>query len=416
MSSLAIGQDSHEILGKLRIAWRRAVPPARLLAISLAVLAGYACYVLHGLGLGPLLVVPVLAGTLDLGFERVRFEGLRVPDAGIATGLLVAVLLPPTTPLLVSGAVATVAVAAKHVLRFRGRPWLNPSATGVVVGSAAFALQPAWWAVVSPIALYLCVGLGVTLIVARASPWRLPASFLITYGAFAALLHAMLGAALDPRVLVLQAVDPVTVFFAFFMMAEPRAAPADPAAQVLYAGVVGIVGALSSLLFPALDLLVALLIGNLLALALRWRTAAANAPTYSLRGKARVGVGRTGSSVPARWSIGRRVAAGLVVLIALSSLVASSAGVHTPTLPPGGGSGGTTLTGCTHDNPAIPASTLAQLHHMLGPSVIRSYNASTGVVVFYDPVNHVTVTETDLFEDYGYAEFNGDDFAVSGCS
>jgi len=31
-------------------------------------------------------------------------------------------------------------------------------------------------------------------------------------------------------------------------------------------------------------------------------------------------------------------------------------------------------------------------------------------------VNHVTVTESDLYEDYGFAEFNGDDSAVNGCS
>ena len=41
---------------------------------------------------------------------------------------------------------------------------------------------------------------------------------------------------------------------------------------------------------------------------------------------------------------------------------------------------------------------------------------STGQTVFYDPVNQVTITETNLYEDYGYAEFNGDDFAVNGCS
>jgi len=28
----------------------------------------------------------------------------------------------------------------------------------------------------------------------------------------------------------------------------------------------------------------------------------------------------------------------------------------------------------------------------------------------------VTVTESDLYEDYGFAEFNGDDSAVNGCS
>jgi hypothetical protein len=56
------------------------------------------------------------------------------------------------------------------------------------------------------------------------------------------------------------------------------------------------------------------------------------------------------------------------------------------------------------------------LHKALGPSVLLSYDANTGLTVFYDPVNQVTVTETDLYEDFGYAEFNGDDYAVSGCS
>ena len=32
-------------------------------------------------------------------------------------------------------------------------------------------------------------------------------------------------------------------------------------------------------------------------------------------------------------------------------------------------------------------------------------------MVFYDPVNHATVTETNIYEDYGFAEFNGDDYA-----
>ena len=70
---------------------------------------------------------------------------------------------------------------------------------------------------------------------------------------------------------------------------------------------------------------------------------------------------------------------------------------------------------CAQDNPSIPAGTLSMLHNRLGPSTILHYDASTGVTVFYDPVNQVTVTETDMFEDYGFAEFNGDDAAASGC-
>ncbi|MFI5414514.1 MAG: hypothetical protein ACHQ16_02460, partial [Candidatus Lutacidiplasmatales archaeon] len=71
---------------------------------------------------------------------------------------------------------------------------------------------------------------------------------------------------------------------------------------------------------------------------------------------------------------------------------------------------------CTSDSTSVPSATLAALHKALGPAVILSYSASTGTTIFYDPVNQVTVTETDLYEDYGFAEFNGDDFAVNGCS
>ena len=82
----------------------------------------------------------------------------------------------------------------------------------------------------------------------------------------------------------------------------------------------------------------------------------------------------------------------------------------------GGGGGGSTGASCAADNPSIPSGTLRSLHQVLGPSVILAYDDSTGRTVFYDPVNQVTVTETNLYEDFGYAEFNGDDYAVAGCS
>jgi len=115
------------------------------------------------------------------------------------------------------------------------------------------------------------------------------------------------------------------------------------------------------------------------------------------------------------------VGAAVLTVIVVAAIVAANPVAHTavplvqtPSSPGGGGGG--SLANCQHDNPTIPAATLSELHKLLGPSVILSYDSSTGVVVFYDPVNQVTVTESDLYEDYGFAEFNGDDYAVSGCS
>ena len=48
--------------------------------------------------------------------------------------------------------------------------------------------------------------------------------------------------------------------------------------------------------------------------------------------------------------------------------------------------------------------------------MLLSVDTGTGTVVFYDPANKVTVTETNIYEYYGFAEFNGDDYAVLGCA
>jgi NQR2, RnfD, RnfE family len=395
------------------------MPPARWVWSLLLVLGIYGVGFLHGVGLTSLVLLPSVAVVADLGLQRVRFDRLRVPDAAAATGLFVALLLPPTVPLLIGGSLAVLAVATKHILRYRGRPWLNPAALAVLVGAGVFAISPAWWVAVGPDALYLAPALGAILLAVRASRWRLPAAFLATYGTFSVLQHLVSGATTDPHVLLLGALDPTTVFFALFMVPEPRTSPANPPAQVLFASVVGISAAFAPIAFPTVAPLLALLAGNLFAIVLRAyeaRHSAAEARPHPDPARSR----RARSSRPGalRWTVGRRAAVGLAVLVMLVAVGSAAPAEQAHLLPPGStGKGGTTVTpGCTRDNPSIPASTLSQLHQMLGPSVIRSYNSSTGVVVFYDPANQVTVTETDLFEDYGYAEFNGDDFAVSGCS
>jgi Na+-translocating ferredoxin:NAD+ oxidoreductase RnfD subunit len=388
-----------------------------MLWLSLAALGAYATLYLVGIESASLIFLPLVAVIVDLVFQRIRFEELRIPDAAIATGLFVALLLPPTVSFPLAAGLAALAVAIRHVLRFRGRPWFNPAAVAVLLGSFAFGTLPAWWVAVGPYAQYVAPAVGLGLLAVGASRWRLPAAFLAAYAGFAILQHALLGASLDARVLVLQTLDPTTLFFALFMVPEPRSAPTDRDGQILYGALIGIVAAFAPIAFPTTGLLIALVLGNLVAIGLRARS-----PTVAALPVRRVGPIRKVRAAdraparPARWSLARRTGAGIAVLIALVAMIAVGPGPSAHVLPPGGGAAGATLGGCSQDNPAIPASTLAQLHQMLGPSVIRSYDSSTGVVVFYDPVNHVTVTETDLFEDYGYAEFNGDDYAVSGCS
>ncbi|MEM0129193.1 MAG: RnfABCDGE type electron transport complex subunit D [Thermoplasmata archaeon] len=406
---------------------RRGLPPARLVWILVAGLGAYGAWTV-GTGAVPLVVLPATAALLDLTYARIRFPTLRVPDSALATGVIVAVVLPPTVSLPLAGMAIVVAISIKHIVRVWGHPLVNPAVAGILF-AALLGVPPAWWASISP---ELVVALGVALLLWVPRAWRLTVPFLAVYAGLAILTKVLFasvaGGLPPPGVLVLTAVDPAILFFAFFMVSEPQAAVSDPGAQPLYATVVAGGASLLPLIGPTVAPILALAGGNLLAVALRRRAAGAT-PASSRREERRTrsrpapaGRSRAPRPLADRWPVRRRIAAGAVVGIALAialpalmgSLGASAAGG----LPPGSSSGppGSGPSACAADNPTIPPSTLSALHRILGPSVILSYNAGTGTVVFYDPVNHVTVTETDLYEDFGYAEFNGDDFAVAGCA
>ena len=413
---------------------RRALPPARLTWIALLVLGGLAVETLNGLGLASLIALPIVAALTDLGFQSVRFPHLRVPDAALATGAFVALILPPTAPAVAAGAVAFAAIGIKHAVRLRGRPIVNPAAAGIVLGAVAFGFAPAWWASVSTFGEYALFALAALLIVRTPGSWRLPVVFFLVFAPFSVAVRVAIGATLAPTVLLLSVLDPATLFFGLFMVPEPRTAPRNPALYPLYAAFVAFAAVLFPLFAPGLGPLLALLAVGLgtgvVGAVGRYRASSSSERRKRARAVAR-------DSGPAPWSPGRRVGAGFIVLI-LVGVVAATAAPHAPMpsvalgLPPhssggggsggggsngsGGGGSGVTTASCTTDNKSIPSSTLGTLHKELGPSVILSYDASTALTVFYDPVNQVTVTETDLYEDYGFAEFNGDDYAVSGCS
>lgn len=396
---------------------RRVVPPVRLLWILLALLAGYGVNFLgDGLGLASLVALPTLAVLTDLGIQRIRFEQVRMPDAALATGLFLALLFPPVVPLVAAGAATLLAVTVRHALRARGRPWLNPAAFGLLSGALLFGILPAWWAAISE---PLVLALGILLALWQRSTWRLPVVFLATYAVLAVVLRVVVslssGLVLVPKVLLLTAIDPTVLFFGLFMVSEPRTSPSDVPLQVIFGVVVATLAAMIPIGLPSLALPLALVGGNLFAVGVRLRAARA-APVDSSRQKA-----ARPKAAAIRWSPARRVGVGfgvflLVGFIALASYTpaTSPAGVFTSHAPTGGGPVAS-VSRCQTDNSSISSANLASLHKALGPSYVLSYNPSTNLVVFYDPVNAVTVTETDLYEDFGYAEFNGDDYTSIGC-
>lgn len=403
--------------------------PVRLLWISLAILGGYGvAFNLQWIGLLPLLALPAVAAESDILLQVFRFRSVRAPDAALATGMFLALLLPPTVPLLQAGAVTVAAITLRHALRYRERPLLNPAVVGVLVGSLLFGMAPSWWGSIN---VALVIVLGIVLTLRTPDSWRMPVSFLSSYAALSIAGGLLFRKAISPQVLLLGAFDPSILFFGLFMISEPRTSPADSKDRLLFGALVGVATALLPAVIPSLAPLVALLLGNLMAVVTRRLPKAAPEPK-SRRGRA-VRRGRRGPrnrhdrQPPSPdawhdWKIGHRIAAGLLVFallgtmgIALNPPSSTPFAAVRPSLP-SAGSGGSVANLCARDNPSVPSDMLTFLHQRLGPSIILSASPSSGTVIFYDPVNHATVTETDMYEDFGYAEFNGDDSVIMGCS
>jgi len=404
--------------------------PARLLWIFLLLLGGYAiAFTLQGDGIIPLIALPALAVETDVLFQMFRFHKIRAPDTAMATGLLLALLLPPTVPLLQAAGVASAAIALRHVLRVQDRPVFNPAAAGVLMGAVFFGLAPSWW---GSIGMWLVVVLGIVLTLRTPGSWRLPLAFFLSYATLSILGNLVLGEVTSPQVLLLGAVDPAALFFGFFMVPEPRSSVTRPADRWIFGLVVGVATGILPAVLPSLAPLVALLLGNVVAIAIRRSraleapapetTARSSSPRSSNRARARRRRERIVPESRSEWTTPRRVASGVLVVVLLGGM-AMALNAHTatpftalrPSLPVTAGNL-TASNNCTTDNPSVPTDVASFLHQRLGPSVILSADTNTGTVVFYDPVNRATVTETNIYEDYGFAEFNGDDYAVMGCS
>jgi Na+-translocating ferredoxin:NAD+ oxidoreductase RnfD subunit len=432
---------SRDGLRRLAAGARRLLPPVRLLIVALAILGTLSVVQLRGAGLVSLLSLPLFAVGVDLAFQRIRFRRLRLPEAAIATGLILALLLPPVVPLGLALVVTLAAIGVRHALRWWGHPIFNPAASGALLGAVLFGLAPAWWGAVSPSASWVMIALGAVLVLRSPAQWRIPVCFFAAYAAFTTIAHGITGGLVSPHLILLETLDPAVLFFGLFMVTEPRTSSTNPRQQPLYAVAVAAGAILLAIPFPTIAVLLALLLANGLAAAQRdlahvAQAASSKSPGSSETPRARAEAVR--AAPRPRWSAPRRVGALVAIGIFLLLVAAVTQGPgssttpsalitpHTPGSSGGGGGGGGASSNpggsgvgvaasCTSDNPAIASSILHSLHQALGPSTILSYNPSNGVVVFYDPVNQVTVTETDMYEDYGFAEFNGDDYAVSGC-
>lgn len=238
---------------------KRFLPPVRLVWLFLGIILWNGGAFVGRSVAEPLLLLPIVAVGADLAFQAVRFPRLRFPDAAIANGLFLSVILWPTSFSLALASVAIVTIGLRHLARVASHPVLNPAAAGVVLAAAVFALPQPWHVGSTLRDAELVALLGVILWTKATHTWRILVPYFATNIALSVFVaYRLAGVSAVPLVVQATVLGASTVFYGFFMVSEPRTAPSARPAMLLFGTVVGAAAALLPTLFAEYPMISAL--------------------------------------------------------------------------------------------------------------------------------------------------------------
>lgn len=184
----------------------------------------------------------------------------------VISGLLLFLLLPPSTSAAGLGALAlagAIAGASRYLFAWRGRPLFNPAAIASVLITLTQLTASTWW-VATPVLLPAVVLTGcIVLIRVR----RVRLAVLFAGLAFAITITRMIGFGLQPADAIWTAMGSFPILFvAAFMLTEPQTLPPRRWQRLLLAVVVAVLASVPFQLGPVYSSPeLALVIGNLLA-------------------------------------------------------------------------------------------------------------------------------------------------------
>jgi Na+-translocating ferredoxin:NAD+ oxidoreductase RnfD subunit len=232
--------------------------------------------VLGAVAAGPVVVPHVLSAVagacmIDLIATRLDGRGWRWPSSAILSGMIVAFVLEPQQPWLVTLTVGVLANASRQILVTRRGHIFNPAALALLAATYLFGAGQSWWGALPdlpwPFAVLLLVGGAI--VVDRVNKWPLVLAFAATYfGLFTAM------APLNPTAVAEMFRAPfiqMALFFACFMLTDPPTSPGRYLEQVWIGVLVAVVSCLAQLAgLGQVYVLVGILAGNAALAARRW--------------------------------------------------------------------------------------------------------------------------------------------------
>lgn len=209
----------------------------------------------------------VAAVSLDFAINKFFRELTYFPVSGLVSGLLVGLVVDPTSGYQVIIGASLLAVLSKHLISYLGphirNHIFNPAAFGIIAVSLLYGNQAAWWGVSWWPGIYLLLIPSAGYIIYKIGRAPLVLSFLALYAGYRLVLTG------DPISSLLSPLDATTIFFALVMLPEPQSSPATGVWKYGFGLLVGVILILSGR-FQDLNLdplLVSLLAANLLSFA-----------------------------------------------------------------------------------------------------------------------------------------------------
>ena len=258
--------------------WKRYLPPVRLVWIFLLAIVWREDGFSSVAQAGPILAVLFVGVVTDLGFQRVRFPRLRVPDAALATSLFVAIIIWPASVGLAIVSIAVLSVGLRHLVRVNSHPWFNPAAVGITLATVVFGMSTSWHVGLTPVDALVVAVMGAVLIFRAPHTYRIAVGYFAAFLPLTAVLTLALGGGHHLLLLLEEgAIGPASVFFGVFMVTEPRTAPSSRLMMWAFAILVGVVAAALPVVFTEVPTLgavgvlvpfLALFIGNLFTIVL----------------------------------------------------------------------------------------------------------------------------------------------------
>lgn len=195
----------------------------------------------------------------DIAFGYIKNRALHIPYSAYITGIIIGLLLSPSLDFLPVLLVSLLAIGSKHLLKWKNTHIFNPAAFGLVLAGLILPISVSWHGVSS---LLLIAPLGLALMYFTKT-LATGLSFFISFAVILALQALVSGN--NPAIMLESlAFIGTTVFFAFFMVVEPKTASVTPAGKTLFGVLVALLCFASLSLMPELFPLLGLLAANAL--------------------------------------------------------------------------------------------------------------------------------------------------------